>query len=174
MDDHHGHGTSAVAVPGTRHETELEIAKRLFRVGTRVERWNVNRMRASEELDFSLAQRTCLYYILQGVDTPGELAKVLLVTPTAVTALVDRLVKRGYVERSHDTTDRRRVILTATEAGASASNASVEYVAEALSVMFSGLSASEIEQIHTGMLLLESALETVQSSQPSGPAIAAR
>ncbi len=118
MDEHLMPATTPGVVPETRHKTELEIAKRLFRVGTRVERWNVNRMRSNDDLEFSLAQRTCLYYILQGVDTSGELAKVLLVTPTAVTALVDRLVKRGFVERTHDTADRRRVILSATDAGA--------------------------------------------------------
>jgi DNA-binding MarR family transcriptional regulator len=149
----------------SRHDIELEIAKRLFRVGTRVERWNVNRTRnsaAGEDLELSLAQLACLYHIRQGIDTPGELAKMLLVTPTAITALVDRLVRRGYVNREHDTVDRRRVILTVTESGHRASEATVEVVAESLAEMFASLSEKEVEQISTGMLLLETALDHAQ------------
>lgn len=156
---------SPTRVTSSRHETELEIAKRLFRVGTRVERWNVNRTRTSstgEDLELSLAQLACLYHIRQGIDTPGELAKMLLVTPTAITALVDRLVRRGYVNREHDTVDRRRVILAVTEAGHQASEATVQVVAESLAEMLVSLTEQEVEQISTGMLLLETALDRAQ------------
>lgn len=45
------------------------------------------------------------------------------VTKQAVSQAVDSLVVRGYLERSHDTTDRRKVNLTLTQRGKDAAKA---------------------------------------------------
>lgn len=49
--------------------------------------------------------------------TPGELAKQLGMSPAALTNRLDALERRGYIERSHDRDDRRKVIATLTRAG---------------------------------------------------------
>jgi DNA-binding transcriptional ArsR family regulator len=50
----------------------------------------------------------------QGPATPGELAeRAGLTAGGAITAVIDRLEKGGYVSRERDRTDRRRVIVTA-------------------------------------------------------------
>lgn len=50
--------------------------------------------------------------------TPGELAAALNLSAPATTALVDRLVAAGHVERTSHPTDRRRTVLVVTaEAG---------------------------------------------------------
>jgi DNA-binding MarR family transcriptional regulator len=46
-----------------------------------------------------------------GPMTAGELAEQTGLTTGAVTGLVDRLERDGYVKREHDKTDRRRVII---------------------------------------------------------------
>jgi DNA-binding MarR family transcriptional regulator len=43
--------------------------------------------------------------------TPGELSRLLSLSPAATTALIGRLEAAGHVERVHDTSDRRRVHL---------------------------------------------------------------
>lgn len=43
--------------------------------------------------------------------TPGELARLLSLSPAATTALLSRLERAGHIERIHDTADRRRVHL---------------------------------------------------------------
>jgi DNA-binding MarR family transcriptional regulator len=43
--------------------------------------------------------------------TPGELARLLSLSPAATTAVTGRLERAGHLERLHDTTDRRRVHL---------------------------------------------------------------
>jgi hypothetical protein len=49
-----------------------------------------------------------------GPATPGELAaRTGLTAGGAVTAMIDRLERIGYVRRARDETDRRRVIVTA-------------------------------------------------------------
>jgi DNA-binding MarR family transcriptional regulator len=49
--------------------------------------------------------------------TPGELAKQLGMSAAALTNRIDALVRRGYVERTHDPDDRRKVVATLTRAG---------------------------------------------------------
>ncbi|MFR9801215.1 MarR family winged helix-turn-helix transcriptional regulator [Pseudonocardia sp. RS010] len=50
--------------------------------------------------------------------TPGVLSQGLMLTSGAVTGLVDRLVRAGHVVREPDESDRRRVRLRTTPAGA--------------------------------------------------------
>jgi DNA-binding MarR family transcriptional regulator len=49
-----------------------------------------------------------------GQMTAGELARTLGLTTGAVTALIDRLERAGYVRRVSDPTDRRRVLVELT------------------------------------------------------------
>ena len=52
-----------------------------------------------------------------GSMTLGELGERLSMSPGAVTALVDRLERRGHVERFPNPKDRRSVLVRHTEAG---------------------------------------------------------
>ncbi|MBX9246428.1 MarR family transcriptional regulator [Actinotalea ferrariae] len=52
--------------------------------------------------------------VSQGPATPGELAdRVGITTGGAITAVLDRLERAGYVERTRDQQDRRKVVVTA-------------------------------------------------------------
>ncbi|MFI0448015.1 MarR family winged helix-turn-helix transcriptional regulator [Actinomadura sp. 6N118] len=49
---------------------------------------------------------------LDGPQTPGQLAQLMgITTGGAITAVIDRLEKAGYVKRTRDPDDRRRVII---------------------------------------------------------------
>jgi len=52
---------------------------------------------------------------LQGKVSAGQLAAATGLTSGAVTALIDRLERAGYVERIDDATDRRRVLVRIRE-----------------------------------------------------------
>ena len=52
---------------------------------------------------------------LDGEATPGQLGARLGLTTGSVTAMVDRLAKLGYVTRSPDPTDRRKVVVRPTD-----------------------------------------------------------
>ena len=52
-----------------------------------------------------------------GPMTPGRLGRRLSMSPGAVTALVDRLERRGHVERTPNPEDRRSALLRETEGG---------------------------------------------------------
>lgn len=49
--------------------------------------------------------------------SPGELVEQTMVTTGAMTNRVDRLIERGFVERSHSDTDRRRINVRLTDTG---------------------------------------------------------
>src|SRR5215470_1081850 len=51
---------------------------------------------------------------LAGEATPGRLGTRLGLTTGSVTAMIDRLEKLGYVTRSPDPTDRRKVVVRPT------------------------------------------------------------
>jgi DNA-binding MarR family transcriptional regulator len=54
----------------------------------------------------------CLdYLMLNGPSTAGQLSAFSGLTTGAVTAVIDRLEKAGYVHREHDKADRRRVMV---------------------------------------------------------------
>jgi len=52
---------------------------------------------------------------LGGEATPGQLGARLGLTTGSVTAMIDRLAKLGYVTRSPDPTDRRKVVVRPTD-----------------------------------------------------------
>lgn len=47
----------------------------------------------------------------------GELAQLVLMNHPALTKLIDRMVSRGWVHRTADAADSRRVLVFATDAG---------------------------------------------------------
>lgn len=49
--------------------------------------------------------------------TPTELARAVDLSQATITGIIDRLVRRSLVTRERSTTDRRRVVLTITDAG---------------------------------------------------------
>jgi DNA-binding MarR family transcriptional regulator len=59
----------------------------------------------------------CLDWLADGPKTAGDLGKATGLRPAATTALVDRLVAKGLVERVRPDTDRRQVLVQMTEEG---------------------------------------------------------
>jgi DNA-binding MarR family transcriptional regulator len=59
----------------------------------------------------------CLDWLADGPKTAGQLSKATGLRPAATTALIDRLVAKGLVERVPDDIDRRQVLVQMTEEG---------------------------------------------------------
>ena len=95
--------------------TADELAKTLREAIQRLSR-RVRQARPVGDLTFSqLSALTSLQ--LAGALTPRELADVERVQPPTMTKIVGKLEDRGLVERTPHPTDRRQVILAATEQG---------------------------------------------------------
>ena len=76
--------------------------------------------RAWLQIELTLPQLRCLFVVSdQGPIPIGGVAAQLGIGLPSASALVDRLVEQGFVQRREDPHDRRRSLASATEAGAS-------------------------------------------------------
>jgi len=66
----------------------------------------------ASRLGISASDFECLdLIVLEGAATPGRLAEVTGLTTGAITGVIDRLERAGWVRREPDPTDRRRVLV---------------------------------------------------------------
>lgn len=94
-------------------EADMELVRR---VGELIRRVGAQSVIVSQTVATRFGLNTtdleCLDLIqLQGRVSAGELAAATGLTSGAVTALIDRLERAGYVERVDDPADRRRVLV---------------------------------------------------------------
>jgi DNA-binding MarR family transcriptional regulator len=69
----------------------------------------------ADRLGLSAADHKALEIVMRdGPLTASDLARRTRLTPSSTTSLIDRLEHAGYVQRTPDPNDRRRVLLTAT------------------------------------------------------------
>lgn len=67
----------------------------------------------ADRLGLNVTDHKCLdFLLLHGSMAAGELSQLTALTTGAITAVVDRLEKSGFVRREADPTDRRRVIVS--------------------------------------------------------------
>lgn len=110
------------------------------------------------DIGFSMAQFKALLHIVSTGGVPGrELALRLGIGPSAVTPLVEKLVRRGYVWREEDASDRRVSWARPTAAG----TAVLEHVSairrEGLEGILELLDPGELDLVENALKLLYSA-----------------
>lgn len=76
-----------------------------------------------------------------------DIAKTLCVTSPSATVLMDRLVKKKYVERYHDATNRRLVRLQLTEAGTKMMKKKMSERRQMISAILSTLSEDDLQAL---------------------------
>ena len=79
--------------------------------------------------------------------TAGELGVATGLTSGSITALIDRLVDAGYVERCGDRADRRRVIVRARKGAIGPINAAYRPMQQRMFALWSTFSAHELETV---------------------------
>lgn len=91
-------------------------------LGRTVVRWQDATQKHDEAVGeifgLNAAERLCLSFLWPGPQTASAIAREIRLTPAAVTALIDRLEKRGFVRRKPDPGDRRKVLVEAAEEAA--------------------------------------------------------
>ena len=71
----------------------------------------------ARRLGLGPADLRCLDWLADGPKTAGQLATATGLRPAATTALIDRLTRKGLVERVRSDADRRQVIVQMTPQG---------------------------------------------------------
>lgn len=66
----------------------------------------------AEKMKLNASDAECIDFLMEmGPSTAGDLAKVTRLTTGAITNVIDRLEKAGFVKRESDPHDRRKVII---------------------------------------------------------------
>jgi MarR family transcriptional regulator, organic hydroperoxide resistance regulator len=97
--------------------------------------------------------------------TLSDLADHLGVTPSTTSIAIDRLAKRGYVSRTPDVVDRRRVHLRLTAAGARVCAAHSVLDPARVDSMIAALSDSDRQRALDGLALLARAAVAASDGQ---------
>ncbi|GAA1923649.1 MarR family transcriptional regulator [Nocardioides lentus] len=101
------------------------------------------RQEVAKRMSLSEHELVTLEHLADVPRGPGELARLLGVSPAAATGIVDRLAERGHVERGHHAGDRRRVEVRLTPGGREAVYAQLMPMFAALREAHSGFDATE-------------------------------
>lgn len=88
----------------------------------------------------------------EGITNTKHLASVLNVKPSAVTVMIERLVKHGFVARNQDSNDRRTVLLSLTDDGRGVLNQARN---ESKSVLKKYISLLDEKEIHCLISIFE-------------------
>lgn len=116
------------------------IMKRLFGAG-------VYRELRDELHSVTIHQLTALGHLKGGSVTMRELAKHLDVSESSATAVSDRLIRQGLVERSSDPTDRRVVRLSLSPAGSALVERLDEAATSKIGELLAALTDTQLEQL---------------------------
>lgn len=91
-----------------RSDELLAATRRLYEAVYRFDSW------AASELGLHVTDLRCVNALENGPLTAGEIGGRLALTSGSVTALINRLVRAGFVERIEDAHDRRRAKIALT------------------------------------------------------------
>jgi long-chain acyl-CoA synthetase len=114
---------------------------------------------ALADVDLTLAQYRALAFLARGNVAPSVLAGRLAVSRPTITALVDGLAARGFVDRRPDPDDRRRVEHVLTDAGHGALRSADEAIAARLAALVEHLPARDRDRAVHGVCLWSTAID---------------
>jgi DNA-binding MarR family transcriptional regulator len=142
-------------------------AQRLFWLLPRFTRWAQARaLQTRLGGDLSLQQLTVLYLIRTEGATLSAMARRLMVAPTVLTGIVDRLEKRGFVRRENDPIDRRKLRLCLSDEGRRVSIAVEQALVAEVSAEMAILTAEELSELDHGLASLERVFRGLEAATP--------
>jgi DNA-binding MarR family transcriptional regulator len=133
-----------LAEPPGRRELPAEVSAEAARNAAAAVRLFVA---IAQQLGMPLADVQCLGLLAAGPAVPSDLAARLGLTTGAMTKALDRLQEAGYITRSADPADRRRIVITADPEGFAALAAAYAPLRERMSDHLAGYPARELAAI---------------------------
>ncbi len=102
----------------------------------------------AQHMNIQFADIRCLNFLMNNTSaTAGEIAKETGLTTGAVTAMIDRLEKSGFVKRESDPDDRRKTIVTLKSDKFRKSNIANDFFAKDVKKLLSTFSKQEQKTI---------------------------
>jgi long-chain acyl-CoA synthetase len=118
-------------------------------------------------VDLTPSQYRVLMRLSEGPSGASHLASGLAVSRPSLTAVVDGLVARGYVERSSDPADRRRVGHLLTDEGRRALEAGDRALEERLHEVLGFATAAQAAKARKGLEALAEPLDAFRAARRS-------
>ncbi len=94
----------------------------------------------------------------------GQLAELLRVHPGTLSAAVNRLERRGLLERSKDPRDQRRVLLGLTKEGRALDMPAYDDIGDAVAMVLQGLTAKQVREVRR---LLQGLTQQLEPRRPA-------
>lgn len=108
---------------------------------------------ALTEVDLTLAQYRIIGFCAMDPANPSELAAWLSVPQQNLTRQIDSLVDLGLLQRATDPTDRRRVVLTVTQAGSARIESAEREIDRYLDLILKKLDPVDATRFREGLAL---------------------
>ncbi len=124
---------------------------------------------ATDQEPLTMDQVRLLRILSHEPHTLSELAARHGVAPSTMSRSIDLLVRRGWVGRESDPSDRRLVIVQVTDAGQAAHRAMDQQIEDALTQRIEALSDIERNQLVAGMQVLQRLLSSDPSDEACRP-----
>jgi DNA-binding MarR family transcriptional regulator len=105
----------------------------------------------AHQVGMGLADVQCMGLLAEGPSAPSRLAEQLGLTTGAMTKVLDRLEHGGYITRSPDPADRRRIVIAINPGALSELAGQYAAMGERMSDYLSGRSTAELAAILTFM-----------------------
>lgn len=103
----------------------------------------------------SVEQIWFLYLVRTEGLAPSALARRLMVSPTVITGMVDRLESRGWMRREAHPHDRRRIQLVITDEGRALSEHAENVFLDRIAQSFDELDADDLRLLQRSLDILE-------------------
>lgn len=129
------------------------------------EAWSALANKALGQHRLSPAGRQALA-VLEGADrplSPTTIAERLLVTTASVTSLLDTLERRGFITRSPDVDDRRKVLVTLTENGRRVVDQFLPQVVALQTALMAGLTETQRHQLMESLTTIRGTIDTLDA-----------
>lgn len=143
---------------------DREIAELVLAVLTPLTRYLGRRLR--EQGAISVERFKALDALQDGPLRSNQLARILLLSPAALSRLADGLVADRLVVRTADAADRRAVRIGLTDPGRLELARGRRIVTEALGDILARLAPDERDRLQTALVDLGQVIEASQSRQP--------
>lgn len=116
----------------------------------------------------SAPQYRVLDMIYTGVDKPAELARMLDISPPAISAILARLEEGGFMERGHTKEDRRRVVLQLTGVGKDVVRRVNARRRKLIDAVLSRMDEQDVRQLEVSLEAFTSSYLEIKNEERSG------
>jgi len=114
--------------------------------------------RGADDENHTIGQFRMLELLNREPRTLSELAAMHRVTPSTMSRSVDVLVRKLWVERLPDPSDRRLVVVRITDEGREAQSAMIQHTQDAITDLIAQLDDDERARLYDGLSVLQTLL----------------